>query len=769
LSRGNLAGKSGDLIETAIEGGCPGRELPSRAPPMAAEEEAQEVAAAPASSSSSSPRVVADVLDVDRVALLIHGLTASPDVPVSAATVAERIAAAAAAGGDAAAAAQSVAEALIGVLGDGSGEADPSVLACGMALLADATPNERLKLAFQACDSADSGFVTVHQLSFFIKAFSGVLVAAVECILAATGTAMGAPDPSAQMALLRDTMPTMKATVASLSRSAKELWSPHGIGVADFRLWALANHSVAVWVNRLAGVWAGPILRFDVSTPRMPAEALPALKQAEPLLSAPKLTELLSQHWPGNAAALRDRMFVMHAPEDGVQLQKKEASVSLVLLLENLEAPLALEAIAEMQQSADAEKPMEGVTVDGIVQAMSTLSHEVADGLLVCCSLLVSGRPRGGVSRQHAFELLDPPLKDIGDRVSGAVLTAAIDGASGEMTAESFTKAVSSNADLAGWVKNLQSNWPSLAMLYSSTFCKALRVRHAARRGLSSAGGSVDGAGSPHDKDAAASKIQAFARGSTYRSKMKSASKGAVMVQSFWRMLKAKKEVDTIKGRREEEDTWEKERRQRIERLHRNEAEMMAMKQVPADAVETWSLSRRIDSIVAIQAAARGRAVRRTMPQRRMELQQASAVRFIQKCVRRWMAAPKADAGGSPSARSRREGIGGKIRPRMIAKMGPETIATWQNVIHNRRKTRPRPGSADELWAMRRKIQDKVYDRSLRRMEFEERNAARERLLRNYLPPSPPACLPACLPPLLCLRTHSRVQPQITSLEGTRI
>ena len=46
---------------------------------------------------------------------------------------------------------------------------------------------------------------------------------------------------------------------------------------------------------------------------------------------------------------------------------------------------------------------------------------------------------------------------------------------------------------------------------------------------------------------------------------------------------------------------------------------------------------------------------------------------------------------------------------------------------------------------MRRKIQDKVYDRSLRRMEFEERNAARERLLRNYLPPCLPACLPACL------------------------
>ena len=60
---------------------------------------------------------------------------------------------------------------------------------------------------------------------------------------------------------------------------------------------------------------------------------------------------------------------------------------------------------------------MEGVTIDGVVQAMNTLSREVADGLIVCCSLLVDGRPRGGVSRQQAFELLDPPLKEVGAHI----------------------------------------------------------------------------------------------------------------------------------------------------------------------------------------------------------------------------------------------------------------------------------------------------------------------------------------------------------------
>lgn len=667
--------------------------------------------------------VVSDVLDVERTALLIHGLTASPDVPVSAALLAERIALAADKAD--AGSARAVAEALVGAVGDGSGAADPSVLACGMALLADATPNERLKLAFQACDGADSGFVTVHRLSHFIKAFGGVLVAAVECILAATGATMGATDASAQMALLREAMPKMKATIAALSRSAKELWSPHGIGVADFQIWAQSNHSVSVWVKRLAGVWAAPILRLGVSAPQTPADSLATMKQAETLLPPAKLLELLSGVWPGSAASLRDRMFVMHAPEDGVNLQKKEASASLVLLLENLEAPAALEAIAEMQRSApDAEAPMDEVTVDSVLQAMSTLSREVADGLIVCCSLLVDGRPRGGVSRQQAFELLEPPLKEVADRIGGAVVAEATDASSGEITPESFSKALSANADLVAWVEKLQSHWPSLAMLYSSTFCRALRVRHAARRGLPSAGGSGEG-GSPRDRSAAASKIQAMARGATYRSKIKNASKGAVTVQSFWRMLKAKKEVDAIKERQAKEDMWERERRQRIERLHRNEAEMLAMKRVPANAVGTWSVARRVDAVVRIQAAAKGRAVRQTMEQRRLELQQANAARVVQKCVRRWLAAPK-EAAALPT-RIRRDG---RIRPRAIAKMTPETIATWQNVIHNRRQQRPRL-EPSELWTMRRNIQEKLYDRSLRRLEFQERNATRDRLLRT--------------------------------------
>eukprot|EP01043_Picozoa_sp_COSAG02_P014058 COSAG02_NODE_573_length_20153_cov_11.609305_7_plen_707_part_00 len=627
--------------------------------------------------------------------------------------------------------ARAIAETLVGTVGNGSGEADPSVLACSMALLADATANERLKLAFQACDGADSGFVTVHRLSYFIKAFGGVLVAAVECILAATSAAMGATDPSAQMTLLRDTMPKMKATIASLSRSAKELWSPHGIGVADFQIWASSNHSVSVWVKRLAGVWAGPIMRLSVSAPRTPPDALAALKGAEPLLAPEKLTDLLSGVWPGSAASLRDRMFVMHAPEDGINLQKKEASVSLILLLQNLEPPAALEAIAEMQhQASDAEAPMEGVTIDSVVQAMSTLSREVADGLIVCCSLLVDGRPRGGVSRQQAFELLDPPLKEVGDRIAGAVVAEATDASSGEITPESFSKAVSTNADMVVWVEKLQSHWPSLAMLYSSTFCRALRVRHAARRGLPSAGGSGD-SGSPRDKNVAASKIQALARGATYRTKIKTASKGAVTVQSFWRMLKAKKDVESIKQRQAKEDTWEKERRQRIERLHRNEAEMLAMKQVPANAVEMWSMSRRVDAIVAIQAAARSRAVRRTMPQRRLELQQANAARVLQKCIRRWMSAPK-EAATLPT-KIRRDGT---TLPRPIAKMSAETIANWQNVIHNRRQRRP-PLEPSELWAMRRNIQEKLYDRSLRRMEFQERNANRDRMLRTHVSVAP--------------------------------
>ena len=526
---------------------------------------------------------VGDVLNVDRAALLIHELTSTPGVPVPVATVAERILAAS--GTEDAAGAEAVAQSLFSVFGGGAGEADASVLACGMALLSDATPSERLKLAFRACDRSDSGFVTAHRLAPFIGGFSQILVAAFERITAATATAMGAPagNTAAQAALLKDTMSTMKKSVASLSRSAKELWSPHGVGVADFQIWALGHHSIAVWVNRLAAVWSARILGLSTSVAGVPHEAgLSALQGAPPLLSAPKLTELLGElRGPGNAASLRERLFVMHAPEDGQNLKKKQVAVSLVLLMEGLEPAQALEAIAQMQQSAEASSPMEGVSISDVTQALSTLSREVADGLLVCCSLLVTGRPKGGVSRPLAFEHLDPHIRAAAESVADAVVRVATE--SGEMTPESFAKAVSTNEELLTWVANLSEAWRGLCLLYNPTFCRALRVRHASVRGHVQE--TAEGGG----EGPAAVKIQAMARGATYRKKMLRAGTSATVVQSMWRMIKAKRAMGKTKGKMSSEEVWEREHRLRIERLRRNEAEMMAMKQVPANAVEGWS------------------------------------------------------------------------------------------------------------------------------------------------------------------------------------
>ena len=130
---------------------------------------------------------------------------------------------------------------------------------------------------------------------------------------------------------------------------------------------------------------------------------------------------------------------------------------------------------------------------------------------------------------------------------------------------------------------NLSEAWRGLCLLYNPTFCRALRVRHASVRGHVQE--TAEGGG----EGPAAVKIQAMARGATYRKKMLRAGTSATVVQSMWRMIKAKRAMGKTKGKMSSEEVWEREHRLRIERLRRNEAEMMAMKQVPANAVEGWS------------------------------------------------------------------------------------------------------------------------------------------------------------------------------------
>jgi len=54
-------------------------------------------------------------------------------------------------------------------------------------------------------------------------------------------------------------------------------------------------------------------------------------------------------------------------------------------------------------------------------------------------------------------------------------------------------------------------------------------------------------------------------------------------------------------------------------------------------------------------------------------------------------------------------------KPRVTAHMTPDTVANWQQVIANRRKTRARPS---DPWAMRREIQARRHLLSLPSARF---------------------------------------------------
>lgn len=623
------------------------------------------------------------MLSLEAVAALTHELrSGTPTSTVGTKQLAELLATACAAD----AKAGSVAASLCRIFGDGSGEMVPAVLACGAGLLSDTSPSERLKLAFHGCDNDSVGFLSLPQLSQFVKAFTCIFVAAVEAMVGAAMSALRVPEGSDLRAALMHGVisPAMKASVASLSRSAKELWCPHGINALDFQSWALAHHSVAFWTNRLSSAWSSRLLGLPfVGSTRPDDDVMRLIAAAGPSLSPSGAASLLAEAFPKfNNVALSERLFVLHAAEGAQQVELNFACASLVILMgEKIGGAKALENIHELQKLGADVQASPGAD---ILQLMTNISRDLANSVLVCCSLFVVGKPRSAITRQIAVERMDD------------------------------AKTLSEDA-LKSWIEVLQQFWPAQCQLLASRTVRAALRTQRMRRGGTEQQDAPQWASDLPNNEVAAEKIQAAARGKLARNAMESRKYNATIVQTLWRMVKARGRLRALKLARQQEDKWDAERRSRISRLRSNEAELLAIKQVPAQAIRGWSLARRTDAAIRIQSAVRALRARQELPCKRLARRQEDAAKLIQVHARLRMEGP-----------SDKLGQARKHRPRLIAHMSDEEIARWQNVIHSKRRV---PGAHESLWSRRASIQESLERRALQRMEREQAKERRKQLI----------------------------------------
>jgi hypothetical protein len=606
-------------------------------------------------------------------------------------------------------------QSLARVFGDADGHMEHIVLGCGVGLLSAASASEKLRLAFYACDPQGVGFVTLQQVAQFIKAFASVVVTAVETMVAAAVDVMRAP-PGLELAqmLIQEAAPAMKLSASTLSRSAKDLRLPHGINVCDFQAWALAHNSVAMWASRLSAVWAHRILGIPAPIQAMGGTSVvEALTAADDELNPDSVATLVASVWSGNAAVLRDRLYAMHAPETGQRLDMKQACLPLTMLAPSMTGAEVLASVCKRQ---GLEGPgTDGISPSSVLKPLQALSREVADGVLLSCSLLVCGRPRGGISRAVAFERLDPCALEAVDRLATQVLQDAADEA-GALTGDTLASGLCGNAGLVSWVESLQQQWPWQCQLYNRTFSRSLRAQFVPSRAASDPPDPALANATPEEASSAV-RIQAVARGKAQREMLKIHIRRATILQSVWRMMQARRRAKRVRDAQIEANTWDAEKNARDSRIRRNEAELLAMKQVPAKAVQSWSLSRRHDAAVRIQANFRAHGARVALPQQREAWRRKQAATAIQACARKWL---RQTAIGAQFLQKKRH------RPRLTAHMTDETIARWQNVIHSRRKHR---GQVESLWRLRRTVQQMLEKRALCRMEREERRERREHLV----------------------------------------
>eukprot|EP01048_Picozoa_sp_COSAG05_P017578 COSAG05_NODE_2421_length_3083_cov_4.710791_1_plen_172_part_10 len=129
--------------------------------------------------------IASAMLTLEAVAALTHALrTDTPASTINAGRLGELIASNCAQDAETG---TRVARSLAHIFGDGTGEMAPTVLACGLGLLSDTSPSERLNLAFHGCDNDSLGFLSLPQLSQFVRAFTCIFVATVEAMVDAAG------------------------------------------------------------------------------------------------------------------------------------------------------------------------------------------------------------------------------------------------------------------------------------------------------------------------------------------------------------------------------------------------------------------------------------------------------------------------------------------------------------------------------------------------------------------------------------------------------
>lgn len=618
--------------------------------------------------------VITPALGLEAATLIVGAAGSLGRLPVSRDAAIECVAAALAGAGDAAPA---IADALVQLFAD-EGGVHPTVLACGAGLLCGAVPAEKLRLVFNTCDADADGIISVDELAFIVKAYNYIVLALVQLMLDGAVDAMaGTRDDKA--ALLGEVMPVLNAGIARMSRDARELCSSFGITVADFSSWCTSNFCMSAWINRLCAVWSPKLLALGDGPPALLGGALAALP-AEDAGSVQSVEALVAQVPAARAGPLRDRLLVLSEQH----VAKKPCIATALLLLSGLETTAEfLTAVLDACVGEGAGE-IPAAVAECMAESVRSIGEEVADVLLACTSLVLTGKARGGaIPRDAVVRRLAPRISQL---VSSVATHRSEAEAGSPLPVAAFRETWLQNEALQQWATTLQQFWPAVVQLYSQNFNGVLLNRQ--RQPAQMSPGSSPRA---TEEEEAAQKIQAAARRTTSRNKYKVSLSAAMRVQTVWRMHKSKSVVTVLRLQRDTRTDWEAERKRRMQRLKKNEQQLLALKQVPAANVESWATTQRHDSISSIQASWRGRKVRQEMPAARAEHMRSLAAVQIQDTVRAWLIRGRTV---EPDAVSQSRQA---LKPRAVNQMTAETRQRLQQLIAAKRKTRVRPDSIVDL------------------------------------------------------------------------
>jgi hypothetical protein len=593
------------------------------------------------------------------------------------------------------------------------GGIEPPILACGLGLLCHIAPADKLQLVFRTCDTDNDGIISPHQLGFVLKAFNSISLTLVQNILRGVVGAMGGGEGE-QKTMFDEVLPAMNASVASLSRSARELCAPHGVTMSDFQAWSLSQFGISAWVRRLYTVWTPLLLGVPAAAP-MPIDRVKAALHTNRHWHEGHLTSDLEHFIYELPAvridALRERLLVMtQAMED----KKPCAAVALTLLSDLSDPGERIKAVVDVCAGAAAGRESEigQPLAEEMAEGVRSLGEEVADGLLASCSLLLTGKPRGGgVPRKSALERLAPGLEAlVAELTVESEKPAAVDeevaaaaGIVPQVQVAALEAKWLSSAAFKQWEVAMLRVWPCLVRTYSRAFNPVLMRRQKAHLKKTDWGSPKKSRGAA-DEDEAAEVIQRNIRRKEGQKEYKLKLKSAMRVQTLFRVHQAKARAEELRRQRSQAGEWESAQQQRVRRIGMNEQELSDLKLVPASRVENWTANREHGAITTTQACWRARQVRRQLPALHLWRTKQQAATRIQRFVGPWL----------QRIRQQDEALSGSLaaanfKPRAISSMTADDLQRFQQLIAARRRARPLPES---LAALRQKTQKALEDRA---------------------------------------------------------